>query len=132
MGDRGASEPGYLAIPQLPMNAVSLPECQVVFLEGPLQLLKHLWRLCQTSRHCWTWPLTLHKVSLSRTPEIGPTGALDGSFMVHAHAHTLTSPTPTTVCPEDLVGSSWVWHPQWGCLTSLSLIEIGTWDPLTP
>lgn len=26
--------------------------------------------------------------------------------MVHAHAHTLTlTHTPTTVCPEDLVGS---------------------------
>lgn len=41
-------------------------------------------------------------LSLPFLPEIGPRGALDGSLMVHAHAHTLT---PTPVCPEDLGGS---------------------------
>lgn len=77
-------------------------------LEGPLHLLENtVWVL---ARHPDTAGLGhspyTQGLSLPFLPEIGPSGALDGSLMVHAHAHTLTlTHTPTPVCPEDLGGS---------------------------
>ena len=85
------------------MNAASLPECQVVFLgRSSAASGEHL---CEVlARHPDTAGLGhspyTQGLSLLYLPEIGPSGALDGSLMVHTHAHTLTH-TPTTVCPED-------------------------------